>query len=274
MGRSPPCRPGGDCQRTVSRRVSDVLRTAERSALARYGSAVGLVGAGAAMSLVVLPVWNDALFAALLFFPVVAVSAWFGGFGPGLLAVVGSAVAMAYFWLPPRYSFAIERVADVVALVMFCAMGLVIVSLHERRLRQAVAVVIALRRSEHRYRILFEENVAAICILGPSGTLEDCNEAFIRLLGYETKAEVVGRPPEIFCLDPSDSTALLALVGHRTLVVRREMRWCARHGAVVPVVINARDVDDGRVQVTAIHLSDRAPRSPSRRTSTSHGPDG
>jgi PAS domain S-box-containing protein len=42
-----------------------------------------------------------------LFFAAVMLSAWYGGYGPGLLATVLSALTSAYFFVPPEYSFAI-----------------------------------------------------------------------------------------------------------------------------------------------------------------------
>jgi K+-sensing histidine kinase KdpD len=43
-----------------------------------------------------------------LFLCAVMFSAWFGGIGPGLLAAALSALAFAYFFLPPIYSLAVE----------------------------------------------------------------------------------------------------------------------------------------------------------------------
>jgi len=39
-----------------------------------------------------------------LFYAAIVVSAWFGGMGPGLLAVVLAAVALDYFFIPPLYT--------------------------------------------------------------------------------------------------------------------------------------------------------------------------
>jgi K+-sensing histidine kinase KdpD len=43
-----------------------------------------------------------------LFICAVMLSAWFGGIGPGVLAVVLSFLAFAYHFLPPIYSLAME----------------------------------------------------------------------------------------------------------------------------------------------------------------------
>ena len=40
-----------------------------------------------------------------LFYAAIVVSAWFGGMGPGLLAVVLSALSIDYFFVAPLYTF-------------------------------------------------------------------------------------------------------------------------------------------------------------------------
>src|SRR5713226_352898 len=47
-----------------------------------------------------------------LFFGAVMASAWFGGTGPGLFAVLLSIVVVAYFFVPPFYSFSISTTAE------------------------------------------------------------------------------------------------------------------------------------------------------------------
>ncbi|MBI5282644.1 MAG: PAS domain S-box protein [Candidatus Solibacter usitatus] len=52
----------------------------------------------------------------------------------------------------------------------------------------------ALRESELRYRLLFQESVDGLALADAgTGTLIDCNEAFCALVGWE-RAELVGRP--------------------------------------------------------------------------------
>ena len=50
----------------------------------------------------------------------------------------------------------------------------------------------ALRESEVRYRLLFEQNAAGVCVTKPDGTIIDCNTTFALMLGYR-RAELVGR---------------------------------------------------------------------------------
>ncbi len=52
----------------------------------------------------------------------------------------------------------------------------------------------AVRESEQRFRSLFELSRDAL-MLSDSGRFLDCNEAAVRLFGYSTKEEILGKPP-------------------------------------------------------------------------------
>jgi C4-dicarboxylate-specific signal transduction histidine kinase len=77
------------------------------SPLLSYGLAVALVAA--AMGLTVLLQNVVSMAGYLFFYAAVLASAWFGGKWSGWLAVILSAVAVAYFFLPPVYSFKVNR---------------------------------------------------------------------------------------------------------------------------------------------------------------------
>lgn len=64
----------------------------------------------------------------------VMISAWRGGLGAGLLATFLSVVASAFVFLPPRYSFEIDR-SDVIQLVVFTIAAVIVGSLSVARKR-------------------------------------------------------------------------------------------------------------------------------------------
>src|SRR5205085_840752 len=49
----------------------------------------------------------------------------------------------------------------------------------------------ALRRSEERYRLLFERNLAAVYWATAEGELVDCNESFAQMFGYASRSQVM-----------------------------------------------------------------------------------
>jgi K+-sensing histidine kinase KdpD len=60
----------------------------------------------------------------LQFFPAIMVAAWYGGFGPGVLATGLSALAATLFFLPPTARLVVASTPDVVSLGFFIAIGL------------------------------------------------------------------------------------------------------------------------------------------------------
>ena len=74
----------------------------------------------------------------ITFFPAIMLSAWAGGFGPGLLTTLLGAVAAQYFLLAPLYSFALPSLVDSLSLGLFVAVG-TIISVLNQSLRTARA---------------------------------------------------------------------------------------------------------------------------------------
>jgi hypothetical protein len=98
-----------------------VARGWDATVLRRYGFAFVFV----ALALVIsLPL--ERLFAhpfLFLFFAAVMASGWYGGTGPGLMAVLVSTLVVDYFFLPPLYSFAVNA-TEVAYLAAFSAFAL------------------------------------------------------------------------------------------------------------------------------------------------------
>lgn len=74
----------------------------------------------------------------LVFYPVIAIAALFGGFGPGLLAIALSALDAAFFLVEPAGRLAIAARADRVSMAVFIAGSLFIVWVCVR-LRRAIS---------------------------------------------------------------------------------------------------------------------------------------
>src|SRR5215469_8382791 len=91
--------------------------------LLRYGLSVATV----ATSLVLTLLFREYTFRTPLFFPAIILSTWFGGTGPGLLAVVLATLSINFFILEPRFSFSFTF-RDVVHLGVFLFSALLISS--------------------------------------------------------------------------------------------------------------------------------------------------
>src|SRR6185295_8045390 len=116
---------------------SDMAQT--RSALLRYGVAVAVA---VASTLLAFPL-NHILDAGvlLLYVPAVMTAAWVGGLGPGLVATVLSVIFSTYFFLDPRYSFAVRSAADFAQLVVFSFVAFFISLLHTAQKRTQGALL-------------------------------------------------------------------------------------------------------------------------------------
>src|ERR1700685_3403287 len=125
------------------------------SALLRCGLAVALVATALAVTLLLQSVVSTAGF--LFFYIGVVLSAWFGGKWSGGLAVVLSALAVAYFFTPPIYSFAINR-QSLPIFIEFAASALVVGWFSSWR-RQAEA---ELRYARDELQLRVEERTAEL----------------------------------------------------------------------------------------------------------------
>ncbi len=76
-------------------------------------------------------------FAWFLFYPAVFFSSWIGGLPGGLISTVLSTVLSWYFFIPPQFSFAVEKPGSFLTIGMFAVIG-VAFGISQDRLREAV----------------------------------------------------------------------------------------------------------------------------------------
>ena len=99
-----------------------------------YGVAVLSVTAALLMGWWIEGVWQSVPHVSL-FLCAVMFSAWFGGTGPGLFAIVFSVLAFNYYFLPPIYSLSLTK--ELPRLVFFALSGVFVVSLTAAQRRAA-----------------------------------------------------------------------------------------------------------------------------------------
>lgn len=89
-----------------------------KPALNRYGVAVLLTTVAIAVRIPLTFVLGiDAPF--ILFFPTVTLCAWYGGFGPGLVATALSALAALFLYIEPLHSLSLSHLRDIIPLALF-----------------------------------------------------------------------------------------------------------------------------------------------------------
>ena len=99
-----------DRSAVATKRRPVATRERIRSFLERYGIALFAVAVALVSTLLVQRLFLYPFL--FLFFGAVMASAWFGGTGPGLFAVLLSTVVVEYFFVPPFHSFAISTSAE------------------------------------------------------------------------------------------------------------------------------------------------------------------
>jgi PAS domain S-box-containing protein len=128
----------------------------------------------------------------VVFYAAVAFSAWYGGFGPGLLAVAISAVAADYYLLAPRFHFIQHDSAAFGRLLLFVAVGSLIAWLNGQLLLAKTRCELerhVARISEARATRLAESNLIGVFFSDLSGNIHGGNDEFLRLSGH-TRAQL------------------------------------------------------------------------------------
>ena len=113
----------------------------------------------------------------------------------------------------------------------------------------------ALRLSERRYRQLFERSLAGVFTTSEAGLVE-CNEAFARMLGYDTPADLLARPVSELYHDPAERQAALTELRERGSLNSRELRMRRRDGSTLWVLASAAPAADGLIQGTLVDITD------------------
>jgi len=165
--------------------IRNLVVAPARAPILRYGLAL----LSTVLALIPTLFFSDVAESRLVVFAVaVMVSAWYGGWKPGLAATSFALTVSAYYSLsggqtPGEYRRAIAHLA------MFFAVALLICWFNAA-LR---ATQDSLRRSESNFRSLVMNAPYGICRCNALGILQDANPAVVAMFGYESAAELTGR---------------------------------------------------------------------------------
>jgi PAS domain S-box-containing protein len=155
-----------------------------RAPILRYGVAVLSI----TLALIPALLLSDVVESRLVVFAVaIMVSAWYGGWKPGLVATSFALTVSAYFSLIAARSPADYRKA-IIHLTLFVFLALLICSFNAA-LRSAQE---GLRRSEINFRSLVVNAPYGVCRCDAAGIMLDVNPALVAMLGHESAAELVG----------------------------------------------------------------------------------
>jgi PAS domain S-box-containing protein len=208
-----------------------------RAPILRYGVAV-LSTALALIPTVLLADVSESRLA--LFGVAVMVSAWYGGWKPGVVATAFALTVSAYYSLTGQHSPAESRTA-IIRLSLFFFVAMLICWLNAA-LRAAQE---NLRRSELNFRSLVTNAPYGICRCDSTGKILDANPAFLQLLGNASTRELIGQ--HIFGLyaDNDQWFELADFLRSAEPFKGLTAEWKRKNGTTTVVRISGRSVTNG-----------------------------
>src|ERR1700685_157168 len=156
-----------------------------RAPILRYGLAVMSTALALIPTILLANVSESRL---ALFGVAVMVSAWYGGWKPGVVATAFALTVSAYFSLAGEHSPQQLRTA-IIRLSLFFFLAMLICWLNAA-LRSAQE---DLRRSELNFRSLVTNAPYGICRCDSTGKILDANPAFLEMLGYASTGDLIGQ---------------------------------------------------------------------------------
>ena len=96
----------------------------------------------------------------------------------------------------------------------------------------------SLRESEQRYRLLFERNLAGVFRCSQVGCFLDCNDAGAKILGYDSREDLIGRPVMDVFFDPADKEASDQRMAEYGTASNQELCMRRKDGSSVWVMAN------------------------------------
>jgi PAS domain S-box-containing protein len=202
----------------------------------RYG--VALLSSTVAL---LLTVYSPLVETRLLVFALaVMVSAWFGGWKPGLTTTAFCVLGDAHFFLPVQPS--LRAFKDyLVHLALFGLVALLICAFNAA-LRSAQQ---ALKASEANFRSLVVNAPYGICRSNANGQLVDANPALIAMLGFTSGDELLRRnlAADIY-RNTEQREALLECFRSGRSFDKVEAEWTRQDGSFLVVRVSARPIRD------------------------------
>jgi signal transduction histidine kinase len=155
-----------------------------RYVLTRLGLAAAI---SAVAAVVAMALWSDTPPSPfLLAYPAVVLAAWWGGRIAGVATMVLTTLALAYFFLPPMSSLAVEGRRDALDLALFCGVSLLLTHFITRMRRALRRTQDALREAEAATAA--KETVLAVVahdLRNPLQTIGLGTELLAREIGHE-----------------------------------------------------------------------------------------
>jgi len=162
------------------------LRSRE-SRVSSYTVALGAVALMGVVRALLTPVLGREL-PYITFFPAVFVAAWWGGWGPGVLATLFSAALNIALVIGPSHAGPWFRPVDLIGLLLFASIGIAVAALGESRIREHARAVSA---GHAAARAAMGAQLEQLVLAGTALTIETSLERVLERV-VEVAARVIG----------------------------------------------------------------------------------
>jgi PAS domain S-box-containing protein len=116
-------------------------------------------------------------------------------------------------------------------------------------------------KTARQYEVLFENNLAAVYVSTPTGKLLNCNAAFLRMYGFQSKEEALAQPTTLLYPQSSDREQFLNDLGQQGQILNYECTQRRQDGSVFWILERAVMVTDPDgeefIEGTAIDITER-----------------
>jgi diguanylate cyclase (GGDEF)-like protein/PAS domain S-box-containing protein len=237
-----------------------------RPAAARRGhaSAVEILELAAQSGFVVFAIWFVYGYAPaipyqplyLLFVPVIWVAVRRGLPGAVLTTFAISVGMMFAAWITQAQRGSLPRLQLAMLALGLTGLCLGAVVTERKRVERAI------RKSEKRYRLLFERNLAGVFRTTLAGRVVECNQAAAAMFGYDSPEEVMALADANLYDTASGRDSFLTKLKSEKSVTNHEMRFRRKNGDAAWAMLNASLVDDdsgiaSMVEGTLVDITER-----------------
>jgi diguanylate cyclase (GGDEF)-like protein/PAS domain S-box-containing protein len=191
----------------------------------------------------------------LLFVPVIWVAVRRGLPGAVLTTFAISVGMMFAAWITQAHRGSLPRLQLAMFALGLTGLCLGAVVTERKRVESTV------RKSERRYRLLFERNLAGVFLATLAGRVLECNQAAAFMFGYDSPEEVLDLPVANLDDTASDWESLLAKLKSEKSVTNYEMRFRRKNGDSAWAMLNVSLSDDdsgiANIEGTLIDITER-----------------
>ncbi len=120
----------------------------------------------------------------------------------------------------------------------------------------------ALRNSERRFRKLFEADLMGVFITKLDGTFLNCNDALVKMLGYDSREEVLSHRSLDFYVDPEFRQEAIRMLQTEGVYLGKEGRVWRKDGSIAhllgaAVLLKDEETGEPYVQGVAVDVTER-----------------